>query len=92
MIAYNGDAADALSEIDINISSGIDGINTHHTSIYATNGNIVINDYEGKVSIYLLNGTQVKSIFATGHRTLIPVKAGTYVVSTADKGTLVVVK
>lgn len=92
MIAYNGNAADALSEININISSGIDGINADNASIYATNGNIVINGYEGKVSIHLLNGAQVKSVYATGHRTLIPVKAGTYVVSTAGKGTLVVVK
>lgn len=92
MIAYNGNATDALTEININISSGINSINSDNTNVYATTNNIVVKDYEGTVTIYLLNGSLVKSVVATGHHTVIPVKAGTYVVRTADKGTLVMVK
>ena len=92
VIAFNGNTADALSEININISSGINGLTADKSHIYATNGNIVVNDYEGDVVVYLLNGAQVKSIVATGRHTVIPVKAGTYIVRTADKGTVVIVK
>lgn len=91
MIAYNGDAADALSEININISSGIESIGNNQAKIYAANGNIVISNYEGKVTIYLLNGAQVKSVTATGY-TAIPAKAGAYVVRTNNNATLVVVR
>ena len=91
MIAYNGDAADALSEININISSGIESIGNNQAKIYAANGNIVISNYEGKVTIYLLNGAQVKSVPETG-TTAIPAKAGAYVVRTTNNATLVVVR
>lgn len=92
VIAFNGNTADVLSEININISSGINGLTADKSHIYATNGNIVVNNYEGDVVVYLLNGAQVKSIVATGRHTVIPVKAGTYIVRTADKGTVVIVK
>lgn len=72
-------------------SSGVEELAGDAAVVYGTVGGIVVNGFDGEVSVYAADGRMVKKAEVAGN-TVVAVDGGLYIVRTGAKATKVIVK
>lgn len=72
-------------------SSGVEELAGDAAVVYGTVGGIVVNGFDGEVSVYAADGRMVKKAEVAGN-TVVAVDGGLYIVRTGTKATKVIVK